>query len=80
MDRRCSVRRKTYKGARIAFDGRRAAISCIVRNISAGGACLAVDSPVGIPATFSLEFDSGELSRPCRVVWCKESRMGVAFQ
>jgi hypothetical protein len=67
-------------GAHIAFDDRRATIDCIVRNISEGGACLGVESPVGVPDTFSLVIDRADRSHMCRVIWRMEHRMGVAFQ
>jgi hypothetical protein len=69
VERRTSQRGKTYKVARIAFGGNRAVIGCLVRNLSETGACLAVESPIGIPETFNLVFDSGEASRNCHVMW-----------
>jgi hypothetical protein len=50
-----------------------------VRNLSTTGACLSVESPVGIPDTFNLVFDSGEPSRMARVIWRKAKLMGIAF-
>jgi hypothetical protein len=49
----------------------------MVRNISDTGAALDVTSPLGIPAQFTLVTDGNHL--PCRVVWRKEKRIGVAF-
>ena len=80
MDKRQTDRRRTYKGARIAFDGRRASIECLVRNLSETGACLAVESPLGIPEAFDLVLDSDDSSHPCRVVWRDADRIGVAFR
>jgi hypothetical protein len=79
MDRREESRQKTYKAARIAFGGNRAVIGCLVRNLSATGACLVVESPIGIPDVFNLVFDSGDPSRMCMVKWRREKRIGVAF-
>jgi hypothetical protein len=78
-DRRTSPRRRTYKVARIGFGGGRAVINCLVRNVSETGACLGVESPVGIPDEFNLVFESGEPSRKCRVMWRKAKLIGVAF-
>jgi hypothetical protein len=78
-ERRTSPRGKTYKVARIAFGGNRAVIGCLVRNLSDSGACLAVESPIGIPDAFNLVFDSGEPSRTCSVMWRADRRIGVAF-
>ena len=79
-ERRHFGRHRTYKGARIAFKDDRAAIQCVVRNLSDAGACLAVESPVGIPETFHLVFNTGEQGRSCRIVWRGKDRVGVAFQ
>jgi len=76
---RTTPRQRTYKAARIAFGGGRAVITCLVRNLSPTGACLAVESPIGIPDSFNLVFDSGEPSRMCRVMWRKQKLIGVAF-
>ena len=54
------------------------AISCIVRNVSATGASLEIESPVGIPERFNLLLDRASLK--CRVVWRKERRIGVRLQ
>jgi len=78
-ERRISLRRRTYKVARMGFDGGRAVINCLIRNLSETGACLGVESPVGIPDEFNLVFESGEPSRMCRVMWRKAKLIGVAF-
>ena len=78
-ERRAAPRRRTYKVARIGFGGGRAVINCLIRNLSETGACLGVESPVGIPDEFNLVFESGEPSRICRVMWRKAKLIGVAF-
>lgn len=79
-EQRRAPRQKTYKAARIAFGGRRAVITCLVRNLSDTGACLGLNDPIDIPDVFNLVFDSGEASRMCQVVWRKANRIGVVFQ
>ena len=49
--------------------------SCIVHNVSAAGAGLS--SRVDAPDHFTLIADGSRL--PCRVVWRREDRTGVAF-
>jgi hypothetical protein len=78
-ERRTSARRRTYKVARIGFGGGRAVITCLIRNLSETGACLGVESPVGIPDKFNLVFESGEPSRMCHVMWRKAKLIGVEF-
>jgi len=73
-EHRIANRQRVLKGGTIEFGG--GAIDCMVRNISDTGAALDVTSPLGIPAQFTLVTDGNHL--PCRVVWRKEKRIGVA--
>jgi hypothetical protein len=52
-ERRKSPRHRVYKAGAIAFD-RTSAMRCILRNISATGACLQFDNPFGIPQSCDL--------------------------
>jgi hypothetical protein len=76
-EHRIAPRHRVLKGGTITFNG--AGISCTVRNMSDAGAALDVTSPVGIPAAFTLVVDGDQVGKPCRVVWRKEKRIGVAF-
>jgi PilZ domain len=78
-ERREAARDRTYKAARMGFGGR-AVTGCVVRNLSATGACLSVENPAQIPDRFNLVFDSGEPSRIARVVWRSATRLGVGFE
>jgi PilZ domain len=73
-------RQRTYKAGRIGFGGGQAVINCVIRNLSEGGACLSVESPIGIPDNFTLLFDSGEASKTCQVIWRKPKQIGVTFR
>jgi hypothetical protein len=75
-EQRIAARQRVLKRGTIEFGG--GAIDCTVRNISATGAALDVTSPIGIPARFTLVTEGNHL--PCRVVWRKEKRIGVAFE
>jgi hypothetical protein len=77
-ERRKRIRRRVLKGAQIVFAHRGAAIDCAVRNLSDGGACLRVFSPIGIPDAFELRLDSNTV-RCCRVVWRRATQIGVEF-
>jgi hypothetical protein len=77
-ERRDSARHRVLKAGTIEFN-RAGGISCTVRNLSATGACLEVESPLGIPETFDLFVTSDHVARHCRVVWRSEHRIGVAF-
>lgn len=77
-EKRESLRTRVLKTGSISFGG--AAISCTVRNISATGALLEVESPLGIPERFLLVVPTDQWSRPCRVIWKSERRLGVRFE
>ena len=74
-EHRIAARHRVLKAGKIEFGG--GAIDCTVRNLSSTGAALDVTSPLGIPAQFTLVADGQHL--PCRVVWRKEKRIGIAF-
>lgn len=74
-EHRITGRHRVLKAGTIEFGG--GAIDCTIRNISASGAALDVASPLGIPAQFTLVAEGNHM--PCRVVWRKEKRIGVAF-
>jgi hypothetical protein len=77
-EHRTAPRRRFLKAGRITFGG--GAFDCIVRNLSETGAALEVGSPVGIPERFTLVIDADHLHLPCRIVWRKETRIGVHFE
>lgn len=52
---------------------------CIVRDISVGGARLAMVSTAGISEKINLSFDGLHTIRPCRVVWRTLTDLGVEF-
>jgi hypothetical protein len=75
---RAAPRQRTLKAGTIEFSG--GTIDCVVRNISETGAALEVASPMGIPTKFNLLISGNVAKRPCRVVWIKDKRIGVAFK
>lgn len=76
-EKRSITRLRVLKAGRIAFGG--AAIDCTVRNLTASGALLEVESPLGIPHHFVLLIPSENISRSCRLIWASERRIGVRF-
>jgi hypothetical protein len=76
---RRSAHEKTYKAGRIGFGGRRAVITCLIRDLSESGACLGLDDPAEVPDAFNLVFETGERSRSCEVIWRRGKRIGVKF-
>ncbi|MCJ2055498.1 PilZ domain-containing protein [Methylobacterium sp. J-048] len=77
-DRRASPRRRTLLEGHIEIAGG-GAIDCTIRNLSDGGARLLVVSVIGVPDEFVLSFGAAAERRSARVVWRKETELGVAF-
>jgi PilZ domain-containing protein len=77
VEKRVISRNRVLKAGTIEFGG--GAIDCTVRNVSNTGAALDVTSPVGIPEKFTLVVPGDGLRFPCRIVWRRERRIGVAF-
>lgn len=59
------------------FVGTRAITGCFVRNLSESGACLAAESPVGIPDAVKLVFDNDDPWRIAISCGAKGERVGV---
>ena len=78
LDRRKITRTRVSKCAGIVTEG--SLDACMVRDISALGACLALSRITGNPDFFDLTFDAARTLRKCRVVWRSESEIGVEFQ
>jgi PilZ domain len=79
MERRRQRRARTLKSARILFNQHHSVIDCTVRNMSPTGACLNVESALGIPEQFDVMFEADHTVRPCRMIWHKEQQIGVEF-
>jgi hypothetical protein len=77
-ERRNSPRHRVFQAGTIEFN-RAGGVSCTVRNLSATGACLEVESPLGIPETFDIMIGSDKLIHHCKVMWRSVHRIGVAF-
>jgi len=54
QERRKEPRRPAFWDAKIGFNGRRFRVNCVVQNISAGGARLALRQAVDLPPELSL--------------------------
>jgi hypothetical protein len=77
-ERRTDPRHRTLKAGTISF-ARAAGIDCVVRNLSATGANLEVESPLGIPDEFTLVIKMDQTTHFCEVTWRYAKRIGVRF-
>jgi diguanylate cyclase (GGDEF)-like protein len=78
-ERRTMQRGRTLLGGKIIFNAGRSAIDCRVRNLTHDGACLDVESQMGIPTEFELEITGEEQRRSCKMAWQSDHRLGVSF-
>jgi hypothetical protein len=74
--RRPPARRRMLKSGEILLGTH--PVPCAVRNMSKRGACLRVQTTVGIPEIFDFIF-SGEPARTCKVIWRNDTQIGVMF-
>ena len=78
VEKRMSPRHRVLKHGTLAFAGG-GGVDCTVRNVSPGGARLDVANPFRLPQSFTLVIATNKLTRRCRPVWCRNTRIGVAF-
>jgi hypothetical protein len=78
LERRRVRRTKCFKYAKISANG--SLRDCVVRDISALGARLALVSTAYIPDDIALTFDSARTLRACRVAWRAATEIGVEFR
>lgn len=78
IDRRQFGRRTTHTLGRIKLPGR-PALSCLLKNISDGGALLVFDKPVWLPFAFLLMTEGDSRTFGCEVRHHYGVRVGVEF-
>ena len=78
-ERRNAQRMRTLRSGKILFNQKGSVLDCVVRNLSDGGACLQVESPVGVPQRFELMIDGESAKRTCDLAWQAGNRIGVRF-
>jgi hypothetical protein len=76
-ENRITARHRVLKAGTIEFSGTK--IDGLVRNISATGAAIEINTPIWYPDSFTLVIVSDGTSRRCHIVWRSEGRIGVAF-
>jgi hypothetical protein len=79
-DRRKSIRIEQNTPAALISVMGKPIIECVLRDISATGACLSVEVPEVVPDYFFLKMkELGELLPKCRVRWRSGNMLGVEF-
>lgn len=77
IERRTATRQRVFKQGTLAFGG--GGIDCTVRNISSNGARIEIESPIGLPPSFTLVIKADHFLRRCHPVWSTDTKVGVAF-
>ncbi len=78
-ERRGSPRRRVLKGSIILFNDRHSTLPCTVRDLSATGARVRVESSVTAPDTFVLVIELDGFEADCEVVHRRAKDLGVRF-
>jgi hypothetical protein len=80
-EERRSTRISARRAATVSFNKERPPVSCVIWDISDGGARLAVALPLAnLPNRFTLNlFPDGKVQRSCEVVWTDARFVGVKF-
>jgi hypothetical protein len=79
VNKRVSDRVKTFLRAQIVFNNRMTTIDCIVKNISATGARVALNESLAVPAEFEIYIPQRGCTRHARLVWRDKDSMGIDF-
>ena len=77
-ERRRSIRMRILKSASIVFNNGASTVTCVVRNMSEGGARLGVEDGRSVPKAFTLQFSDGH-AIDCLLAWRIDKLVGVAF-
>jgi hypothetical protein len=77
INKRAARRERVFKAGKVSFGYER--MDCTVRNLSAAGAMIEVESSDDIPNEIILDILISGARIPCHVVWKHSRRLGVAF-
>ncbi|HEV3373725.1 MAG TPA: PilZ domain-containing protein [Xanthobacteraceae bacterium] len=80
-EQRMTLRRPTRRAATVSFGAEKPPVTCVIWDISEGGARLAVAHPLAtLPHHFTLNLSKDESARRhCEVVWTDRRFVGVKF-
>ena len=78
-ERRGAARQKSLLRGCIYFNGRRSAIDCLVRDISATGARLTFSGDVSVPDRIELHIPQKQKVLQAQVQWHRSNEIGVDF-
>jgi hypothetical protein len=78
-EKRISDRIRSFLRAQIIFNNRMTTIECIVKNISATGARIALSDTLAVPTEFDIYIPQQGRSHHARLVWRDKESIGIDF-
>lgn len=79
VERRAEQRHKALKGGHIAFNGGYSAYECVVKDLSAHGARIAISEMAAVPHAFALTIRGEGPARKAEVKWRERGMIGLAI-
>jgi hypothetical protein len=76
---RSAERIRSFLRAQIIFNNRMSTIDCIIKNISATGARIALNDTLAVPTEFDLYIPQKGRGHHARLVWRDRESIGVEF-
>ncbi len=77
--KRWEDREPVFKPAKV-FTGRGASVRCVVLDVNAKGARVALDGNFDLPDIVVLRFDQTKVSHSARVVWRDRNEYGLSYR
>ena len=78
-EKRASDRIRSFLRAQIIFNNRMTTIDCIIKNISATGARIALNDTLAVPTEFDIYIPQRGCSHHARLIWRDKDSIGVDF-
>ena len=80
LERRQSLRRRVFKGAKLFFQNYMMSVDCTIRNESDDGMQLTVDPGLMLPTEMTLLNRKEGTLAPVQMIWRKGHHMGVELE
>jgi hypothetical protein len=80
LERRKQCRQRTFWAGQIIVERSRSVAECLVRNLSFGGAKLALSGTTFVPREFELHIPEHRVEFRAKLVWRRSGEMGVALE
>ena len=79
-ERRSEHRRRVLKGGSLLFNNGYASYDCRVKNLSTQGALLEMSETTGLPSEFDFRIGEEKVTKPAKIIWRDQMRLGIHFQ